>query len=295
MIKSAYRKLALKWHPDRNLNNKAEAETKFKEIHQAYAVLSDPIQRHNYDDTLLKRQTYRAQASKDQGYQFQHNVDPQFDPRQMFKKQFGDLSPDLLFKQFQEEINKTFFTNFNFSRTRSLPDLFGHDDDDDYEYDFSDISVSNYSQMKVHTLRVTLEEIYNNATKNLKVHRRVFDKQGGFISREVIDISININASVRNGQVFNYSGYGDVRGDVADDVAVIVREIRHQYFIRSKLNLVHFVKCRNADEVYVIPLLNGKKIKINLKEVKARKRTWPGAGFVNPTDPSEIGNLVCYF
>ncbi len=47
-IKSAYRKLALKWHPDKHKGDK-EAETKFKEINQAYEVLSDKQKRNQYD------------------------------------------------------------------------------------------------------------------------------------------------------------------------------------------------------------------------------------------------------
>jgi len=49
-IKKAYRKLALKWHLDRHPpERKAEAEEKFKEIGQAYEVLSNPEKRRNYD------------------------------------------------------------------------------------------------------------------------------------------------------------------------------------------------------------------------------------------------------
>lgn len=48
-IKSAYRKLALKWHPDKNQNNKKEAEEKFKEINEAYQVLSDDQKKQTYD------------------------------------------------------------------------------------------------------------------------------------------------------------------------------------------------------------------------------------------------------
>ena len=48
-IKSAYRKCALQWHPDRNPDNKTEAEENFRKASEAYSVLSDPQKRATYD------------------------------------------------------------------------------------------------------------------------------------------------------------------------------------------------------------------------------------------------------
>ena len=48
-IKSAYRKAALRWHPDRNPENKHEAEENFRRASEAYGVLSDPQKRSIYD------------------------------------------------------------------------------------------------------------------------------------------------------------------------------------------------------------------------------------------------------
>ena len=49
-IKASYRKCALKYHPDRNPENKAEAEIRFRESTEAYSVLSDPQKRQVYDN-----------------------------------------------------------------------------------------------------------------------------------------------------------------------------------------------------------------------------------------------------
>jgi len=83
-IKKAYRKLSLKWHPDKNSGNK-EAEEKFKEINKAYQTLSDPTARNLYDiygedsedlgggggsssfeDDEIKRQYAEAEAQKEE-------------------------------------------------------------------------------------------------------------------------------------------------------------------------------------------------------------------------------------
>ncbi len=63
-IKKAYRKLAVKWHPDKNPNNKTAAEEKFKKISEAYAVLSDPKKREQYD-TFGSADQFRQQYSQE--------------------------------------------------------------------------------------------------------------------------------------------------------------------------------------------------------------------------------------
>jgi molecular chaperone DnaJ len=79
-IKSAYRKAALKWHPDRNPENKADAEVKFRECTEAYSVLSDAQKRQIYD-------TYghAGLSSSGAGQGFDHTV------FQDFHDIFGDF------------------------------------------------------------------------------------------------------------------------------------------------------------------------------------------------------------
>ena len=75
-IKKAYRKLALKWHPDKNPNNREEAEEKFKKINEAYSVLSDKDKRRQYD----------------RGGDFSFDFGS-FNANDIFKDFFGDKDP----------------------------------------------------------------------------------------------------------------------------------------------------------------------------------------------------------
>lgn len=84
-IKQAYRKLALKYHPDRNPDNKA-AEEKFKEAAEAYEMLSDPDKRKRYDQ-FGHAAAGQGAAGGPGGHGFE-NMDDIFE-------QFGDIFSDL--------------------------------------------------------------------------------------------------------------------------------------------------------------------------------------------------------
>ena len=81
-IKKAYRKLALKWHPDKNPQNKEEAEEKFKAIAEAYGVLSDPDERKKYDsreDEPADDAGFEWDGSDPFASRHGNNFDPRFD------------------------------------------------------------------------------------------------------------------------------------------------------------------------------------------------------------------------
>lgn len=93
-IKKAYRKLALKYHPDKNKGSK-EAEEKFKEVAEAYEALIDPQKREIYDrygEDGLKGNAGAGPSGfhMPEGFSFtSFNIDP----NETFRTVFGDEDP----------------------------------------------------------------------------------------------------------------------------------------------------------------------------------------------------------
>jgi molecular chaperone DnaJ len=89
-IKKAYRKLALKFHPDKNAGDKS-AEEKFKEIGEAYEALSDPQKRAAYDQFGHAAFDPRARANRGSSFH---------DPFEIFREVFGGTAGGSIFESF---------------------------------------------------------------------------------------------------------------------------------------------------------------------------------------------------
>ncbi len=99
-IKSAYRKKATEWHPDKHKNNKEEAEKRFKEINEAYQVLSDTQKRKAYDQ--FGHAAFSPGGGRGKGpfsYTYTQGSGNPFsgfdfgDPFEIFEQFFGGSSP----------------------------------------------------------------------------------------------------------------------------------------------------------------------------------------------------------
>ncbi|VVA24537.1 PREDICTED: dnaJ [Prunus dulcis] len=305
-LKKAYRKLAMKWHPDKNPTNKKEAEAKFKQISEAYEVLSDPQKRAIYDqygEEGLKGQVPPPDAGGPGGATyFQTGDGPnvfRFNPRNaddIFAEIFGFSSP-----MGGMGGGMGGGAGSGMRGTRSFGGLFG----DDMFSSFGEGRPMTQAPRKASPIEkrlpCSLEELYRGTTKKMKISREIADASGKTLPVEEI-LTIEIKPGWKKGTKITFPEKGNEQGNVIPaDLVFIIDEKPHSTFTRDGNDLVVTQKISLAEALtgYTVHLtaLDGRTLAIPINNVihPDYEEVVPKEGMPIPKDPSKKGNLRIKF
>jgi curved DNA-binding protein len=198
-IKSAFRKLARKYHPD-TAQDKKSAEEKFKEINEAYEVLSDPEKRKKYDEYGANWQQGGFQPPPGGGYTWEE-----------FSGRPGDGGTEF---HFGGTGFSDFFEQLFGSRRRGGRGFAGQD--------FGEMSIQG--QDVEADILVTLEEALHGSTRQISFRRGA--------SGKVQTYTVKIPKGVREGQRIRLAGLGEEGGGGghAGDLFLRIRLEKHPDF-----------------------------------------------------------------
>lgn len=238
-IKKAYRKLSLKFHPDRN--PEPEAKQKFQEISQAYEVLSDPESKKRYD------------------------VELQFGPGGGGP---GGMPPGM--DDFMD-INNIFNMMFNggIGRMNSMPGMM-------HGMPGGGIRIFHNGQQVfanmmgkpepiVKHIQITLEQSYHGCNMPVEIERTCVENNLRVIEKETV--YVNLLPGIDDNEQLMIADKGTRVNDMVGDVKLVVNVFNETIFIRNGLDLVYKKSLTLKESLcgfsFEMSHLNGKKLCIN--------------------------------
>jgi curved DNA-binding protein len=229
-LKRAYRKLAMKYHPDRNPNKK-EAEERFKEINEAYAVLSDREKRKQYD-------TFGADGFRQRFTQ--EDIFRGFDFDEILSNLFGGRGK----------------REFRFGRKGG--------------FDFGDLFSGQYGNQDMGRMPQKGEDILYELTISLEEaafggEKRISYRKNG----KVEEVSVKIPRGIPSGKKLRLTGKGmeGKNGGPSGDLYLQVSIVEHPIFSREGDDLIVEREINFSEAVLgttiEVPTLEGmKKVKV---------------------------------
>jgi len=267
-IKKAYRKLSLKYHPDKT----GGEDSKFKEINEAYSVLSDQSQREMYDIKLSGGGGPSIQGG--------HNG-MQFNPNDIMNMFFGGVngSPGMQIPHFFQGGNFQVFRNGVPVNMNGLQ---------------KPIAI-------IKSLEITLDEAFLGCKKPIEIERWVQEQSDNIKRIEKETIYVTVPRGIDENELIVLRDIGNVLSETnKGDVKIHIKIINNTNLIREGLNLVYNKTLTFKESlcgfVFDLPYLNNKLFKINNNNgviiQNGYRKVIPGLGMIRE---EHTGNLIIHF
>jgi len=329
-IKKGYRKSALKYHPDKNKDN-PNASEKFKEVSQAYEILSDPEKRKVYDQ-------YGLEFLLRGGQEAPPNAGPGGAAGMPFEGMPGGFGgfPGMGGGGMPGGTRAFHFETgggnggFSFRPAEdTFADFFkqggaGQGDDDDIfaqfmggRGNFGRQTRSSSSRFKdangsskpakeptperttvERPLPVTLEQLFKGTKKKMNIKRKRFDKVTGKRSLEEKVLEIDVRPGYKSGTKIKYPGWGDQEEGGIQDLHFIITEKEHERFKRENDDLRVIIELDLKEALTgwkrTITTIDGKQINVSQggPTQPGHEIRYPEQGMPKSKKPGERGDMI---